>query len=75
MERRGRPSVVGHPTMMRQVGRQWSIRSVELADVNRERAIVIRGDERAYLVLTIEVEGQRVRTVRIVANPEKLARV
>ncbi|HEU5440518.1 MAG TPA: RNA polymerase sigma-70 factor [Ktedonobacterales bacterium] len=48
---------------------------IELASVNRQPAIVIRGDERAYLVLTIEVEADRIRTVRIVANPEKLARV
>lgn len=48
---------------------------VEVAQVNGQPAIVIRGDERAYLVVAIEVEEQRIRTVRIVANPEKLARV
>jgi RNA polymerase sigma-70 factor (ECF subfamily) len=48
---------------------------VEVADVNGEPAMVIRGDDRAYLVLTIEVEAQRIRTVRIVANPDKLAHV
>jgi hypothetical protein len=30
---------------------------------------------RAYLVLAIEVEAQRIQTIRIVVNPEKLARV
>jgi RNA polymerase sigma-70 factor, ECF subfamily len=48
---------------------------MELAEVNRQLALIIRSDDRAYLVLTIEVEGQRIQTVRIVANPEKLARV
>ncbi len=48
---------------------------VEVADVNHEPAIVIRGPDRAYLVLTIEVEAGRIHTVRIVANPEKLAHV
>lgn len=48
---------------------------VELAEVNREAAIVIRDDERAYLVLTIEVEAQRIRTIRIIANPDKLMHV
>lgn len=48
---------------------------IELTSVNRQPAIVIRDDDRAYLVLTIEVEAERIRTVRIVANPEKLAHV
>ncbi len=48
---------------------------VEVEDVNREPAIVIRGEERAYLVITIEVEAQRIRSVRIIANPDKLAHV
>ena len=48
---------------------------VELAEINRQPAMVIRGVDRVYLVLTIEVEAQRITTVRIVANPEKLARV
>jgi RNA polymerase sigma-70 factor, ECF subfamily len=49
--------------------------SLALVEVNREPAIVIRGDDRAYLVLTIEVEAQRIHTVRIIANPEKLMHV
>ncbi len=48
---------------------------VELAEVNREPAIVIRDDDRVYLVLTIEVETQRIQTIRIIANPEKLMHV
>jgi RNA polymerase sigma-70 factor, ECF subfamily len=48
---------------------------VEVAEVNGQPALVIRGDDRAYLVLTVEVEAQRIHTVRIVANPEKLTHV
>ena len=48
---------------------------VELAEVNGQPALIFRTNDRAYLVLTIEVEAQRIQTVRIVANPEKLARV
>lgn len=48
---------------------------IEFAEVNREPAIVIRGDDRAYLVLTVEVEAQHIHTVRIIANPEKLMHV
>jgi len=48
---------------------------VELAEVNRQPALIIRADEKAFAVLTIEVEAQQIRTIRIVANPEKLAHV
>jgi RNA polymerase sigma-70 factor (ECF subfamily) len=48
---------------------------VELAEVNGQPALIIRARDRAFLVLAIEVEAQRIRTIRIVANPEKLARV
>lgn len=48
---------------------------VDVEEVNHEPSIVIRGEDRAYLVLTIEVEGQLIHTVRIIANPEKLTHV
>src|SRR6266550_1699818 len=48
---------------------------VELAAVNGQLALIFRAGDRAYLVLTIEVEAQRIQTIRIVVNPEKLARV
>jgi RNA polymerase sigma-70 factor (ECF subfamily) len=48
---------------------------VDVEEVNREPSIVIRGEDRAYLVLTIEVEALRIRTVRIIVNPEKLTHV
>src|SRR5256884_3744395 len=38
---------------------------VELAKVNGQPALIFRADDRAYLVLAIEVEAQRIQTVRI----------
>lgn len=48
---------------------------VELAEVNGQPGLIIRLGERAYRVMTIEVEAQQIRTIHIIANPEKLARV
>ncbi len=48
---------------------------VELAEVNGQPALIIRIGDRVYRVMTIEVEAQQIRTIRIIANPEKLARV
>ncbi len=48
---------------------------VELAVVNGQLAVIFRAGDRAYLVLAIEVEAQRIQTIRIIANPEKLARI
>jgi hypothetical protein len=46
-----------------------------LAEVNDQRALITRAGERAFAVLTIEVDAQRIRTIRIIANPDKLAHV
>jgi RNA polymerase sigma-70 factor, ECF subfamily len=48
---------------------------VELAEVNGQPGLIIRVNGRAYRVMAIEVEAQQIRTIRIIANPEKLARV
>jgi RNA polymerase sigma-70 factor (ECF subfamily) len=48
---------------------------VELAEVNGQPALIIRADAHALFVLTIEVEAGQIRTMRAVANPEKLAYV
>ncbi|HEX6484423.1 MAG TPA: RNA polymerase sigma-70 factor [Ktedonobacteraceae bacterium] len=48
---------------------------VELAEVNGQPGLIIRLGDRAYRVMTIEVEAQQIRAIRIIANPEKLARV
>jgi RNA polymerase sigma-70 factor (ECF subfamily) len=47
----------------------------ELAEVNRQPALVIRAGAHALFVLTIEVEAGQIRTMRAVANPEKLTHV
>jgi RNA polymerase sigma-70 factor, ECF subfamily len=47
----------------------------ELTEVNRQPALVIRSGERAFSVLTIEVEARHIQTIRVVANPDKLAHV
>ena len=48
---------------------------VELAEVNGQAAVIIRTDGQALLVLTIEVEAEQIQAIRIIANPEKLARI
>jgi RNA polymerase sigma-70 factor (ECF subfamily) len=47
----------------------------ELAEVNLQPALVIRSGERAFSVLTIEVEDGYIQTIRVVVNPDKLAHV
>jgi RNA polymerase sigma-70 factor, ECF subfamily len=48
---------------------------VELAEVNHQPALIIRSAERAFSVMTIEVEAGRIQIIRVVANAEKLAHV
>jgi hypothetical protein len=48
---------------------------VDLAEVNAAPALIFRDGDRTLLVLSIDVVGQRVQTVRIIANPDKLAHV
>ncbi len=48
---------------------------VEIAEVNGQAAVIIRTDGQALFVLTIEVEADHIQAIRIIANPEKLARV
>jgi RNA polymerase sigma-70 factor (ECF subfamily) len=47
----------------------------ELSEVNRQPALIIRSGERALSVLMIEVEAGHIQTIRVVANPDKLAHV
>jgi hypothetical protein len=46
-----------------------------MAVVNGEPALVIRIGTQAVFVLSIEVEQGQIQAIRIMANPEKLARV
>jgi len=48
---------------------------VELKEVNGQAAMIIRAGGQAFSVLTIEVEQGQIQAIRIIANPEKLARV
>jgi RNA polymerase sigma-70 factor, ECF subfamily len=48
---------------------------VELAEVNGQAAVIIRTGGQALFVLSIEVEAGLIQAIRIIANPEKLARI
>src|SRR6266481_3583638 len=48
---------------------------VELAEVNGQAALIIRTGGQVFSVLTIDVEQGQIQAIRIIANPEKLARV
>jgi RNA polymerase sigma-70 factor, ECF subfamily len=48
---------------------------VELAEVNGQAAVIIRTSGQALFVLSIEVEAGQIQAIRIIANPEKLARI
>jgi RNA polymerase sigma-70 factor (ECF subfamily) len=50
-----------------------SVYHIEFSEVNHQPAVIVRADRRALIVLTIDVEGQRVKTIRVMANPNKLA--
>lgn len=48
---------------------------VELAEVNGQPALITRSGYRAFAVLTIDVEADRIQAIRFMANPEKLAHI
>jgi len=48
---------------------------VELAEVNGQPALITRAGDRAFAVLTVEVESQRIKTIRNIVNPDKLMHV
>jgi len=48
---------------------------LELAEVNGQPALITRSGERAFAVLTIDVEAEQIKAIRFVANPDKLAHV
>jgi RNA polymerase sigma-70 factor, ECF subfamily len=47
----------------------------EMAEVNGQPTLIVRTTGRAVFVLSIDVEAEHIRTIRIIANPEKLAQV
>ena len=48
---------------------------VEMAEVNGQAALIVRAGGQVFSVLTIEVEQGQIQAIRIIANPDKLARV
>lgn len=48
---------------------------VELEEVNGQPAVIIRVGGQAFSVLTIDVEQGQIQAIRVIANPENLARV
>ncbi len=48
---------------------------VEQEEVNGQAALILRDGSQAFAVFTIDVEDEQVQTVRIIVNPEKLARI
>jgi RNA polymerase sigma-70 factor, ECF subfamily len=47
----------------------------EVAEVNGQPAMVIRAEEQAYAVVTIEVEDEQIQAIHVIVNPEKLERI
>ncbi len=48
---------------------------IELAEVNGQAALIIYAGTQVFSVLTIDVEQGRIQAIRVIANPDKLARV
>lgn len=46
-----------------------------IEEVNGQAAVVIRAGGRAFSVIAVEVDGQHIRAVRVIANPDKLGHV
>src|SRR6266516_1374550 len=48
---------------------------IEPGEVNGQAALIIRTGEKAFAVFTIDVEQGQIQAIRIIANPDKLARI
>jgi RNA polymerase sigma-70 factor, ECF subfamily len=48
---------------------------LERAEVNGQAGMIFRAGGQVFSVLTIDVEEGHIQAIRIIANPEKLARV
>lgn len=46
----------------------------EVAEVNGQPAMVIRANNQAFAVVTIEVEDEQIQAIHVIVNPEKLER-
>ena len=48
---------------------------IEPGELNGQAALIVRTGEKAFAIFTIEVEQGQIQTIRIIANPDKLARI
>src|SRR6266496_4564195 len=48
---------------------------IEPGEVNGQAALIIRTGEKAFAVFTIDVEQGQIQAIRIIASPDKLARI
>ncbi len=48
---------------------------VEQKEVNGQAAMIVYDGDQAFAVLTIDVEDEQIQTIRVLVNPEKLARM
>ncbi len=48
---------------------------IEPGEVNGQAALIIRAGEKAFAIFTIDVEQGQIQAIRIIANPDKLARI
>jgi RNA polymerase sigma-70 factor (ECF subfamily) len=72
-----RKPVVGRETIVKLVNRLVELRppgtSIKMAEVNGLPALTVYVDERLFGVMDLELEGDRIRAIRFVVNPDKLA--
>lgn len=45
---------------------------VEIAEVNGQPAAILRADHKAVFIIAIEIGGEHIREIRVLANPDKL---
>jgi RNA polymerase sigma-70 factor (ECF subfamily) len=49
--------------------------ALEIAEINGQLALVVRVSDRVFSIISIDVAGQQIRAIRVVANPDKLRRI
>jgi RNA polymerase sigma-70 factor (ECF subfamily) len=47
----------------------------EIAEVNGQPAMVIRAEDQAFAVVTIDVQDEQIQAIHVIVNPEKLERI
>lgn len=48
---------------------------MEFGEVNGQTALIVRTGDQVFTVLSIDVEEGQIQTIRVIANPDKLARI